>query len=128
MTEGATNFSHVFQPLGSIGVRHGCTGQLHNQLFIFGPDGKPEYKFKSGELLRGETDGSSYPNGGLRCKLTRTNCSHYSAISRGVSKFKYMVGVSIILTSIEPADDTNHDQPHNLPALTLSSIRRHQYR
>ena len=71
MAEGATNFSHVFQPLGAIGVRHGCTGQLHNQLFTFGSDGKPEYKFKAGELLRGETDGSSYPNGGLRSKSMR---------------------------------------------------------
>ena len=68
IAEGATNFSHVFQPLGSVGVRHGVTGQLHNQLFTFGSDGKPEYKFKGGELLRGETDGSSYPNGGLRSK------------------------------------------------------------
>jgi len=68
MASGATNFSHVFQPLGTVGVRHGLTGQLHNQLFTFGPDGQPEYKFKSGELLRGETDGSSYPNGGLRSK------------------------------------------------------------
>jgi glutamine synthetase len=69
LAEGATNFSHVFQPLGAIGVRHGCTGQLHNQLFTFGADGKPEYKFKAEQLLRGETDGSSYPNGGLRSKL-----------------------------------------------------------
>ena len=85
MAEGATNFSHVFQPLGAIGVRHGCTGQLHNQLFTFGSDGKPEYKFKANELLRGETDGSSYPNGGLRSKWTRSarvhalpNCLHSS--------------------------------------------------
>ena len=69
LAEGATNFSHVFQPLGAIGVRHGCTGQLHNQLFTFGADGKPEFKFKAEQLLRGETDGSSYPNGGLRSKL-----------------------------------------------------------
>jgi glutamine synthetase len=71
IAEDATNFSHVFQPLGAVGVRHGVTGQLHNQLFTFGSDGKPEFKFKGGELLRGETDGSSYPNGGLRskCKL-----------------------------------------------------------
>ena len=74
MSEGATNFSHTFQPLGAIGVRHGCQGGLHNQLFTFGPDGKPEYKFKSGELLRGETDGSSYPNGGLRSKCLPLNC------------------------------------------------------
>ena len=68
LAEGATNFTHVFQPLGAVGVRHGLTGQVHNQLFTFGDDGKPEYKFKADELLRGETDGSSYPNGGLRSK------------------------------------------------------------
>jgi glutamine synthetase len=67
MAEGATNFTHVFQPLGSVGVRHGLTGQVHNQLFTFDQStGKPDYKFKAAELLRGETDGSSYPNGGLR--------------------------------------------------------------
>ena len=82
MAEGATNFSHVFQPLGSEGVRHGTTGQLHNQLFTFGSDGKPEYKFKSGELLRGETDGSSYPNGGLRSKFSRTSSQHSPVLSK----------------------------------------------
>jgi glutamine synthetase len=77
VAEGATNFSHVFQPLGSVGVRHGVTGQLHNQLFTFGSDGKPKYKFSGEQLLRGETDGSSYPNGGLRSKLSTDVCSQF---------------------------------------------------
>ena len=34
MAEGATNFSHVFQPLGSIGVRHGCTGAPQTALHV----------------------------------------------------------------------------------------------
>eukprot|EP00960_Hanusia_phi_P015498 456416-Hanusia_phi.AAC.1 len=62
----ATVFTHWFQPLGANGVRHGQTGQVHNYMFTFGSDGKPAFKFKAAELLRGETDGSSYPNGGLR--------------------------------------------------------------
>ena len=89
MDNGATNFSHVFQPLGAVGMRHGLTGQLHNQLFTFGADGRPVYKFKSGELLRGETDGSSYPNGGLRSKLLRV-LSGYSCLA--------LVHVSLALT------------------------------
>ncbi|EKX48707.1 hypothetical protein GUITHDRAFT_68506 [Guillardia theta CCMP2712] len=66
----ATVFTHWFQPLGANGVRHGQTGQVHNYMFTFGADGKPCFKFKAGELLRGETDGSSYPNGGLRATHT----------------------------------------------------------
>jgi glutamine synthetase len=67
---GATVYTHVFQPLGASGVRHGLTGQVHNHMFTFGENGKPLYKFGPDELLKGETDGSSYPNGGLRATHT----------------------------------------------------------
>jgi glutamine synthetase len=32
----------------------------------FTADGKPAWDFKGKNILKGETDGSSYPNGGLR--------------------------------------------------------------
>lgn len=35
-------------------------------MFSFTKKGKPEWKFTGNELLRGETDGSSFFNGGLR--------------------------------------------------------------
>jgi glutamine synthetase len=44
----ATVFTHWFQPLGATGVRHGMTGQVHNNMMTFAKDGKPIYKF-SGE-------------------------------------------------------------------------------
>jgi len=62
----ATVFTHVFQPLGASGVRHGLAGQVHNALFRFDDSGKPIWDLKGKDLLKGETDGSSYPNGGLR--------------------------------------------------------------
>jgi len=68
--KGATVFTHWFQPMGASGLRHGLTGQVQNCMFTFGPDGKVEHKFKGGELLKGETDGSSYPNGGMRATHT----------------------------------------------------------
>ena len=40
--------------------------QVHNRLFTFGPDGKPHWELKGKDLIKGETDGSSFPNGGLR--------------------------------------------------------------
>jgi glutamine synthetase len=39
-------------------------------MFTFGSDGQPKYKFTGSELCFGETDGSSYPNGGLRATHT----------------------------------------------------------
>jgi len=63
---GATVFCHWFQPLGSTGVRHGLTGQVQNSFFHFNAQGEPVYDLKGKDLLKGETDGSSYPNGGLR--------------------------------------------------------------
>ena len=62
----ATSFCHVFQPLGASGVRHGLVGQVQNAFFKFDAAGKPVWDLKGKDILAGETDGSSYPNGGLR--------------------------------------------------------------
>jgi len=70
MDNNATVFTHWFQPLGANAVRHGMTGQVHNNMMTFAKDGQPQFKFSGKELLRGETDGSSYPSGGLRATHT----------------------------------------------------------
>jgi len=62
----ASVITHWFQPKGTTGVRHGHTGQVHNAMFVFGADGKPQWSLDGSTLLKGETDGSSYPSGGLR--------------------------------------------------------------
>jgi glutamine synthetase len=64
--QNATFYCHWFQPMGSAGVRHGQTGQVHNMMFKFGSDGTVQKDFSGKILVKGETDGSSYPNGGLR--------------------------------------------------------------
>ena len=68
--KGATMATHWFQPLGSAGVRRGQTGQVHNAMFNFGANGELKWSFDGGDLLQGETDGSSYMNGGLRATHT----------------------------------------------------------
>jgi len=68
--KGASVYTHWFQPLGASGLRHGLSGQVQNAMFAFGPDGKVKHEFKGKELLKGETDGSSYPNGGMRATHT----------------------------------------------------------
>lgn len=63
---GASVYCHWFQPIGSSGVRHGQSAQVQNHMFEFSKDGTPVWDFKGKNILKGETDGSSYPNGGLR--------------------------------------------------------------
>jgi len=63
---GANVYCHWFQPMASSGVRHGLTGQVQNMMLKFNADGEIAQDFKGKTLIKGETDGSSFPNGGLR--------------------------------------------------------------
>ncbi|KAI2498713.1 glutamine synthetase [Fragilaria crotonensis] len=63
---GANVYCHWFQPMASSGVRHGQTGQVQNIMLEFNSDNEVVQDFKGKTLIKGETDGSSYPNGGLR--------------------------------------------------------------
>mmetsp|Transcript_22511 Transcript_22511/g.32282 ORF Transcript_22511/g.32282 Transcript_22511/m.32282 type:complete len:711 (-) Transcript_22511:175-2307(-) len=63
---GANVYCHWFQPMASSGVRHGQSGQVQNMMLEFNSDGEVVQDFKGKTLVKGETDGSSYPNGGLR--------------------------------------------------------------
>jgi len=59
--KGATHYSHWFQPLT------GATAEKHDS-FISTPkiDGKVLMEFSGKELIKGESDASSFPSGGLR--------------------------------------------------------------
>ncbi|KAJ1384437.1 glutamine synthetase type III N terminal-domain-containing protein, partial [Ochromonadaceae sp. CCMP2298] len=70
VANGAHVFCHWFQPLCASGVRHGQTACVQLTMFEFNSKGKPVWDFKGKDLLKGETDGSSYPNGGLRATHT----------------------------------------------------------
>ena len=61
INKGATHYTHWFQPLT------GVTAEKHDS-FISVPDkkGKVIMSFSGKELIKGEPDASSFPNGGLR--------------------------------------------------------------
>jgi len=61
----ATSFCHWFQPMAST-FRHGDTGCVQMSMLEFNDDGTPTFELKGKNILFGETDGSSYPNGGMR--------------------------------------------------------------
>jgi glutamine synthetase len=60
MAEGASHFTHWFQPL------NGKTAEKHNTFLSLNREGEAIDKFGGDALISAETDGSSFPSGGLR--------------------------------------------------------------
>ena len=58
--KGATHFTHWFQPMT------GVTAEKHDSFINPQDDGTVIMEFSGKELIKGETDDSSFPNGGLR--------------------------------------------------------------
>ena len=57
---GATHFTHWFQPLT------GITAEKHDSFISPTPEGRVIMEFSGKELIKGEPDASSFPSGGLR--------------------------------------------------------------
>jgi len=57
---GATHFSHWFQPMT------GIAAEKHDSFISPAGDGRVIMEFSGSELVRGESDASSFPSGGLR--------------------------------------------------------------
>ena len=57
---GATHFTHWFQPL------NGITAEKHDSFIEPSDSGRVILNFSGKSLVRGESDASSFPNGGLR--------------------------------------------------------------
>ena len=60
LAKGVTHYTHWFQPLT------GSTAEKHDSFLTIGKTGKVIMDFSGRELLQGEPDASSFPNGGLR--------------------------------------------------------------
>ena len=58
--KGATHYTHWFQPMT------GITAEKHDSFISPTGDGRVLMEFSGKELVRGEPDASSFPNGGLR--------------------------------------------------------------
>ena len=58
--KGATHYTHWFQPMT------GITAEKHDSFISPSGDGRVIMEFSGTELVRGESDASSFPSGGLR--------------------------------------------------------------
>ena len=81
--QGATHYTHWFQPMT------GVTAEKHDGFINPDKDGKIIMEFSGKELIKGEPDASSFPNGGLRATFeargyTAWDPTSYAFIKNGV--------------------------------------------
>lgn len=88
---GATHYTHWFQPLT------GVTAEKHDS-FIGSPNSQGEVRMNlSGkELIKGETDGSSFPSGGLRATFEARGYTAWDCTSPAFLK-KDATGVTLCI-------------------------------
>ena len=75
LLHGATHYAHWFQPLS------GITSEKHDSFLEPNHDGTAITKFSGKALIKGESDASSFPNGGLRATFEARGYTVWDATS-----------------------------------------------
>ena len=75
ISKGATHYAHWFQPLS------GITSEKHDSFLEPNQDGTAFTKFSGKALVKGESDASSFPNGGLRATFEARGYTVWDATS-----------------------------------------------
>ncbi|MDR2168034.1 MAG: glutamine synthetase III [Clostridiales bacterium] len=79
---GATHFTHWFGPMT------GITAEKHDSFVTPAGDGRVIMAFSGKSLVRGESDASSFPSGGLRCTFEARGYTIWDATSYAFIKDK----------------------------------------
>ena len=80
--KGATHFTHWFQPMT------GITAEKHDSFISPTSDGSIIMEFSGKELIKGESDASSFPSGGLRATFEARGYTAWDATSYAFIKDK----------------------------------------
>ena len=113
VSKGCTHFCHWFHPLT------GSTAEKHDGFISFGDEGFIE-KFGASELMQGEPDASSFPNGGSRTtfepEVIRRGMFHHHSLSLKDSMEVLFVFQQDLLLTMET---------HLILKLLLSEVKIH---
>jgi glutamine synthetase len=88
--KGATHFTHWFQPMT------GKTAEKHDSFLSLTSDGRAIMEFSGKELIKGEPDASSFPNGGLRATFEARGYTAWDCTSPAFLK-EDLAGVTLCI-------------------------------
>lgn len=87
--KGATHFTHWFQPMT------GITAEKHDSFISPQKDGSVIMDFSGKELIRGESDASSFPSGGLRATFEARGYTAWDP-----SSYAFVKGTSLYIPTV----------------------------
>ena len=117
LEQGATHYTHWFQPLT------GITAEKHDSFLAGNSGGTPIMEFKGKELIKGETDGSSFPSGGLRATFEARGYTAWDPTSYAFIKENTLCIPTAFCSYSGEALDTKTPLLRSMEALNRSAQR-----
>lgn len=90
---GATHYTHWFQPMT------GSTAEKHDCFVMPTGNGRSIARFRGSELIRGESDASSFPSGGLRATFEARGYTAWDPTSPAFV-FRHKNGSTLVIPTI----------------------------
>ncbi|MBE6650688.1 MAG: glutamine synthetase type III [Ruminococcaceae bacterium] len=116
-SKGATHFSHWFQPLNDM------TAEKHDAFLSFDSEGRAIMEFSGKELIRGESDASSFPSGGLRATFEARGYTAWDCTSLAYVKDKTLYIPTVFCSYTGEALDKKTPLLRSMEALSTQAIR-----
>jgi len=115
--KGATHFTHWFQPLNEM------TAEKHDAFLGFNKDGGAISEFSGKELIKGESDASSFPSGGLRATFEARGYTAWDCTSPAFVKDKTLYIPTIFCSYTGEALDKKTPLLRSMEAVNIEAIR-----
>ena len=115
--KGATHFTHWFQPMT------GITAEKHDSFISPVPGGKVMMEFSGKELIKGESDASSFPSGGLRATFEARGYTAWDPASYAFVKGKTLYIPTAYCSYTGEALDTKTPLLRSMDAIGKQALR-----
>lgn len=114
---GATHYCHWFQPMT------GMTAEKHDSFISTAADGRMIMEFSGKELIKGESDASSFPNGGIRATFEARGYTAWDFTSPAFVKDKTLYIPTAFCSYSGDALDKKTPLLRSMDALSKQGIR-----
>ena len=114
---GATHFTHWFQPMT------GITAEKHEAFIVPAANGKVIMEFSGKELIKGESDASSFPSGGLRATFEARGYTAWDPTSYAFIKENTLCIPTAFASYSGEALDTKTPLLRSMEALAKQTMR-----
>ena len=115
--KGATHYTHWFQPLT------GVTAEKHDSFIAPVPGGKVVMEFSGKELIKGESDASSFPSGGLRATFEARGYTAWDPASYAFVKDGTLYIPTAFCSYTGEALDTKTPLLRSMDAISTQGVR-----